>query len=132
MFMKLFALPWLIVALGLIAHRPYHYEHGIVKHYSPGLMERVAAKRGLTLPRGYAGFVSVPDCSLIGKTVWASVNYGPWERHLVADCSAPQDVARHRREGLVLEVSYREAAMAGFAWDGYRGEGKAPATVWRP
>jgi hypothetical protein len=115
---------------------------GIVKHYSIGLMERVAVKRGLCRwargeclpPRGYAGFVSVPYCSLIGRTVWISVAGRAPRPHLVADCSRPgADQRRHLRQGLVAELGYSEALALGFAWDATahpQGDGRAPARVW--
>lgn len=94
---------------------------GTAKHYSPGVMERVAAKRGLPVLRRMA---SVPDCGRIGWWVYATV-HGHTDRYLVVDCSAPKDRPRHLRTGLVIEVNYG-SKVAYFP----RGEGRTAATVW--
>lgn len=94
--------------------------NGIAKHYSPGVMERVARLRGLpVLPR----MASVPDCGRIGQWVTATVN-GHLDRYLVVDCSAPKDRLRHIRTGLVIEVNYK-SKTAYFP----RGEGRTSAAV---
>jgi hypothetical protein len=93
---------------------------GYAVRYSPGVMERVAVRRGLpVLPR----MASVPDCGRLGWWVTATVN-GYTGRYLVVDCSAPRDRARHIRQGLVLEVNHG-SAVAYFP----RGEGHTKASV---
>jgi hypothetical protein len=108
-------------------------ESGIAKHYDPGVFERVAAKRGLTLPPGYAGFASSRECdyrgrkdAMMGRTVIASIAGSGPLRFLVADCSHPKDRARHYRQHLVIEVEYDVAARQGWA-----ARGRAVATLWR-
>jgi hypothetical protein len=108
-------------------------ESGIAKHYSPQVMERVAAKRGLTLPPGYAGFASSRECdyrgqkdAMMGRTVIASIAGSGPLRFMVADCSHPRDRKRHYAQRLVIEVEYDVAARQGWAR-----HGKARATLWR-
>lgn len=100
-------------------------KRGIAVYYSPGVMERVAANRGLRKPAIADGMASVPDCSQIGKLAFASVNGGLVERYFIVDCSAPRDVARHLQMGLVLEVDYQSAVRNNF-----QSNGSAPATVY--
>jgi hypothetical protein len=91
-------------------------------YYSPGVMERVARKRGIPVTSRMA---SVPDCSKIGGWVTAKVN-GHVATYRIVDCSAPKDRARHIRQGLVLEVNY-SSKLAFFP----RGAGRVPATIIR-
>src|SRR4051812_12756144 len=82
------------------ATRPQYIQVGIAKHYSPGLMERVAKNRGMiSEPR----MAAVPDCWRIGQHVVAEVN-GHRATYLIVDCSAPKDRPRHIRTGLIIEV----------------------------
>ena len=99
-------------------------EHGVAKYYSRGIMQRVASYRGLTLPQGYDGFASRPNCNTIGQPFYARVS-GVDLLLVQADCSAPQDVARHYKEGLVVELSYEMAQRTGMVRDG-----RAQADVW--
>ena len=100
-------------------------KRGIAVYYNPGVMERVAANRGLRKPAIADGMASVPDCSQIGKIAFASVNGGLVERYFIVDCSAPRDVARHLQMGLVLEVDYQSAVRHNF-----HRNGSAPAVVY--
>ena len=98
---------------------------GVAVYYSPGVMERVAAFRGLTRPPIADGMAAVTDCSQIGKIAFASINGGLVERYLIVDCSQPRDVARHIQQNLVIEVDYQSAVRNNFHRDG-----RAPAVLW--
>lgn len=100
---------------------------GIAKYYSLGLFSRVAANRRMALRQDVDGYAAVPDCSRIGQVVRASINGHAVERYHVLDCSAPRDLPRHRRDGLVIEVDYASALRNGFV-----GLGRAPAVVYYP
>ncbi len=99
-------------------------QNGIAKYYSPGVMEGVAVYRGLNKPSGVSGFAAVPNCGNLGKVATASINGRPAEKYLIVDCSAPQDRARHIRQGLVIEVDYKSAVRNRF-----HQLGVAPAVV---
>lgn len=117
------------------------YTEGVAKHYEPGLFAqvlRVRQRQGL-IPYGvkYDGLASSVNCADIGEYRYVSVRnpytraWSPLRRVLIADCSRPgADRARHIRQNLVIELDYKTAEWAGFAWDGRRGEGKARARVW--
>lgn len=123
---------------------------GIAQFYSRGLMQRVAANRGIHLMpirfdhdalllgkylphpnpayvQGYAASSDRSDSSLLGKVVWASINGGAWERFQVIDVSQPRHVAAHRREHLLIEVDYESAVRRHIT---QRGQG--PASVIYP
>ena len=51
-------------------------------------------------------FTAHTDCSLIGKYAYISLNGGPIERYLIADCSQPYHVRWHVEEHRVAEVNY--------------------------
>ncbi|HKP52873.1 MAG TPA: hypothetical protein VJ183_09495 [Chloroflexia bacterium] len=106
-------------------HAAKPLKQGFAVFYSPGVMERVAAHRGLTKPPIAEGMAAVTDCSQIGKIAFASINGGLVERYLIVDCSHPRDVARHIAQGLVIEVDYQSAVRNNFHRDG-----KAPALLW--
>jgi hypothetical protein len=110
-------------AIGAPATKPL--KQGFAVLYSPGVMERVAAHRGLTKPPIAEGMAAVTDCSQIGKIAFASINGGLVERYLIVDCSHPRDVARHIQQGLVIEVDYESAVRNNF-----HREGRAPAVLW--
>ena len=98
----------------------------LVKHYAPGVFERVAQRRiqaGYHLPITQ-GWATWTDCGAIGRTLRLSVN-GKTLTLTVADCSQPEDRARHERERLV-EVSYPAALKLGIVADG-----KAPGILLR-
>lgn len=97
--------------------------YGIGKYYGRGTMERVASYRGLQ--RGATtGFVTHPDCDNIGRTIYVNVYslkaggywYG-WEAKTIADCSQPEDYARHVRANQI-EFSYEDAQKYGFVGEG--------------
>lgn len=103
-------------------------QYGWAKYYSPGLMARVGAKRGLPYNGGY--LTEVPDCNRLGEYAYirfarpGTTVYSPAERLLVVDCSTGADHARHVAQGLVTEAPYWIAQKYGFA-----GEGKTRAIV---
>lgn len=97
------------------------------KLYRPGLMESVAAKRGIARS---TYIFSTPYCSQVGGWLTARINgivvSGP-----VADCSDPtveyqkycdcyeSDKQRHIREKLVVEVNWNGAVKLGFSKHGH-------------
>lgn len=92
-----------LVVLALGVGGPW--ERHTTAHYAPGLMERVAAKRGLPSSRCYIASPTIP----IGTRVQVKgLNTGKTLLCYVADTSARQDRARHIRAGLI-EVGYDEA-----------------------
>jgi hypothetical protein len=104
--------------------RPRIQSSGIAKHYSPGIMDMVAENRGMTIPRGYYGAARV-DCSTIGDTFYATVN-GVMLHYIQIDCSQYKDAQRHRKEGLILEISWEAAVKVGIT-----GEGRGKAVIWQ-
>ena len=112
----------------------------LVKHYKPGLMQTVAAKRGMlddARRLGVDGYASNIYCSRIGQVVTVRLynprteRWGEAVRLLIVDCSHPADRDRHIRVGPQLEVDYSTACRFGFNWDGRRGEGKSRAIILR-
>jgi hypothetical protein len=102
-------------------------QQGYAKYYSQGIFNTVAARRNMRMRQDVQGYAAVPDCSRIGQVVRASINGSAVERYHILDCSAPRDLARHRREGLVIEVDYQSAVRHGFVRTG-----RARATVFYP
>jgi hypothetical protein len=98
------------------------YQEGKATYYSPGLMERVARRRGIELD-GMSGFATYPDCSYIGGRIWVSVLnprtrlWSSWSQKRIVDCSQPRDYERHVRTGLI-EFSYQDAKRYGYAREG--------------
>jgi hypothetical protein len=98
------------------------YNEGRAVYYRQGLMERVAARRGLLLGQG-TGFVTHPDCRKIGSymmvSVWNPVtrSWSAWSKKRIADCSQPRDYARHVAAKQV-EFSYADAQKYKFAVNG--------------
>jgi hypothetical protein len=121
--MSKWVLGWVLLMLQMTTITEYvsRIHSGTAKHYSPGVMERVARVRGLPIVEHMA---SVPDCSMIGSYVAARINGVTW-RYRVTDCSAPRDRARHIRQGLVIEIDYRSARALGMVRSG-----RASAVVW--
>jgi hypothetical protein len=105
------------------AQRPLKVGHA--KYYRPGLMQRVARNRGMTLRKDVAGYAAVTDCGAIGKIAVASIKGGPPQRFQILDCSHPRDRARHLRQGLVIEVNWEVARRYGFTR-----QGRASAVLW--
>jgi len=109
---------------------------GQATYYSDGLMEQVAANRGMDLT-GYVGGVALNHPDNLGDQVWLlwpleGQLTGP---HLVVDCAAAQHIAEREARGYVVEVDARTARRIGFygvgphpvvvlferpAWDGPR------------
>lgn len=113
----------------------HDYHDGKATYYSPGLMEDVAASRGLYNKRAYkAGerYATYPDCSRIGGTIYVSVldprseEWSGWSAKKIVDCSQPSDYARHIKEGLI-ELSYEDAVKYG-----YSGEGRTRIRFYLP
>ncbi len=99
-----------------------NYQTGKATFYSPGLIERVAGKRGIGLGP-MDGYSTYPDCGKLGQSLSVSVRnpatgrWSAWDRKRIVDCSQPRDYARHIREGLI-ELSYQDAVRYGYARDG--------------
>jgi hypothetical protein len=117
----------LLLHILVSAHSAYNapqaaYEVGVAKFYRAGLLERVAAYRGVGLD-GTSGFATYPDCARIGEVLWVSVKnpvsqrWTAWESKRVVDCSMPADRKRHEAEGLI-EVSWEDAGKYQFRSDG--------------
>jgi hypothetical protein len=107
------------------------YQEGKATFYRSGLLERVAARRGIALD-GATGYSTFPDCSRLGWRIRVSVldprtgRWSGWEWKRVVDCSQPADYARHVRTGLV-ELSYKDAQRYGYA-----GEGRTRVRFYAP
>lgn len=91
---------------------------GSVTYYNPGVMERVYENRlawGHVQPcEECVGMVALLDREHVGKQVYLVRDGGPVEGpFLVVDCSAAQDIARHRRNGKVAEVDWPTAQRWG-------------------
>ena len=110
-------------------------ETGRAYYYDPGMFAQVARNRGMRLAwNAVDGFASTRDCAKVDVrrpwVVWAQIDGGPIESYQIVDCSAPRDVARHRRIGLVLEVDYATAARQRLQGrPRLRLDGKAPAAI---
>lgn len=82
---------------------------GICMFYSPGVMERVAANRGLSCPE-CVGMVATLDHQQLGEKIWLQradgVVEGPF---LVVDCPKAQHRDELERRGLVAEVDWATA-----------------------
>lgn len=84
---------------------------GDLSYYAAGLMDRVAANRGLSL-EGYAGGVALMRRGDLGRVVWLRVTGpGPGEGQpwagpfLVVDCAHPRHYAGLVKRGRAAEVS---------------------------
>lgn len=108
---------------------PADYVEGMATYYAPGLMERVAAFRGIDL-EGYAGGVALNRAGDLGRSVWVEwVNpatkrterIGPLK---VVDCAQRGAHFEEReRANLVVELSFEQGAAWGML-------GPIPVTVW--
>jgi len=82
-------------------------QHGVAPHYAKGVMEKVAARRGL---QPESCMVSSP-IHPVGAHVWVwGEKTKVLLRCLVADVSHPRDRARHLRTGRVIELGYASTA----------------------
>ena len=98
---------------------------GLATYYSPGLMETVAANRGMPLD-GYAGGVALNDCEHLGRSVWLEWEDGDIEGpFLVVDCAQQRHVGARDARGYVAEVDASVAKEHGFY-----GVGPVPCSVW--
>lgn len=88
---------------------------GKATYYAPGIMERVAANRGLSL-ENYDGGAVLNDCQHLGRRAWIE-HGGNVIAVRIVDCAQAQHRAERERRGYVAEVSYQQAA----AWGGLRG-----------
>jgi hypothetical protein len=76
---------------------------GYAPHYAPGLMAKVAARRGM---EPQACMISSAEYD-IGTWVWVyGVRSGALLHCQVIDVSHPRDVARHRRTRRLIELDY--------------------------
>jgi hypothetical protein len=94
-------------------------QKGIAKYYSLGVFKVVAARRNIAMRQDVHGYAAVPNCGRIGQVVRARLNGGPIELYHILDCSSPEDLPSHLREGLVIEVDYQSARRNGFAREGH-------------
>lgn len=98
---------------------------GGATYYAPGLMEQVAARRGLDL-EPYAGGVALNRAGDLGRQVvlqWEDGTItGPY---LVVDCARSDHYDDRLRQNYVVEVDAQTAQLRGFF-----GVGPVPVTVW--
>jgi len=95
---------------------------GLATYYSPGLMERVAANRGMEL-RGYAGGVALNPAGDLGRVVWLEHEgriEGPF---LVVDCAQAAHYAKRLAQNRVVEVDWETAQR-------WAMRGPVPVRVW--
>lgn len=96
---------------------------GRTVYYRNGLMESVAAGRGLHKGTT-SGFAAFPDCDRIGDIIFVSVlnpvsgMWSDWESKTIADCSQPVDRARHEAAHQI-ELSYQDAIKYGYKGEGH-------------
>lgn len=107
----------LVLVLLLLASEAARADPGIegtAKYYRAGLMEEVAARRGLSL-EGFKGGIALMDAQHLGRTAWLQ---WPGEAvldgaYLVVDCAASQHLAARRASGDVVEVGWQTAQERG-------------------
>jgi hypothetical protein len=98
---------------------------GRATYYAEGMMEQVAANRGLDL-RGYKGGVALNRAGDLRRTVWLQWADGAVEGpFLVVDCASRRDFPERERQGYVVEVDAQTARRRVF----YDGK-PAAVTVW--
>lgn len=100
-------------------------QHGIAKYYSAGMFARVARNRGIKLRHDVNGYAAVADCGKIGMVVTASINGSNMQHFQVLDCSQSRDLARHAREGLIIEIDHDSAKRYGIL-----DRGHGPAVIY--
>jgi hypothetical protein len=82
---------------------------GRATYYSQGLMEQVAANRGMSL-EGYAGGVALNRAADLRRTVWLEYQGDITGPYLVVDCAQRGAHYEEReRRGLIAEVSFEQA-----------------------
>lgn len=104
--------------------KPVVVYHGWAPHYSPGLMRKVALRRGIEPVKHMVSSPRYP----IGT--WLTVcggNTGECREALVVDVSHPRDLARHLRTRREVEISGEDELL----FCGHRNEPvrKCPVTV---
>ena len=87
--------------------------HGRATYYSPGLMETVAANRGMDLT-GYLGGVALNRRGDLGRIVWLEWPGGIEGPFLVVDCAQERHYKRRESKRLVVEVDAQTAMRQGF------------------
>jgi hypothetical protein len=84
-----------------------------MQRYAPGVMAQVVENRIRYghLPEGTDPHrcIAVVDCAWLGEWACVMLPDGTVTRHLVCDCSAPEDRDRHLEKGLVVEVPFSYA-----------------------
>lgn len=87
---------------------------GLATYYAPGLMEEVAANRGMGgLPAGYVGMVALNRMGDLRRSVWLEREGEVTGPYRVVDCAGRGDHFEDReRRRLVVEVAYE----LGQAW----------------
>lgn len=85
---------------------------GYAAHYDYGVMEQVLANRGIEVEDGYWPVAS-PYHPIGTKLKGQSVLTGEVRLFEVTDVAAPQDEARIRAKGIVLELGWDDQLM----WD---------------
>jgi hypothetical protein len=131
-----------LLLVGLLTAEASARPVGMAYHYERvGALARVATIRQMPVAWDRIdGLASVPDCGYVQPArpyfvqarFWRGKAWGPWEVYQLVDCSHPRDLARHRAQGLVIEVDYASAQRNAFAWNGHSGKGKTRAQVGRP
>jgi hypothetical protein len=93
---------YILVALGL-----GQAMEGYAPRYAPGLMQRVAARRGIEP----AGRIAVSSAYYpLGTELWVwGVNTHVLRRAVIVDVSAQRDMARHRRTKRLIEIAHEDA-----------------------
>lgn len=98
---------------------------GRATYYADGLMEQVAANRGLSLS-GYRGGVALNRAGDRGRQVWLEWSDGTVAGpYLVVDCAERRHMGERERQGLVVEVDAQTARLRGFY-----GVGPVAVQVW--
>jgi hypothetical protein len=87
---------------------------GYATYYAPGLMERVARNRGISLA-GYAGGVALNRAGDLGREVWLQWGYGDVDGpYLAIDCAQFEHFGERQRLARVVEVDAQTAQRRGF------------------
>lgn len=99
-----------------LAPNPYHFV-GLATWYGEGIMEKVAANRGLSLDNVWGG-VALMNCGDIGTHVW--IKRGPQYEfegpYLVVDCSKREHLYWNVVEnGLAVEVDWNTKVRWGMS-----------------
>ncbi len=97
---------------------------GLATYYAPGLMQQVAANRGMSWNRGaYVGGVALNRMGDLRRSVWLEREGEVTGPYLVVDCAGRGEHYEGReRRGLVVEVAWEVSQAWGM-------EGPVPVVV---